>query len=122
MLKHEFDVNSGILYLYPREALEKKDFEQLCSEIDPYIKQNGKINGLLIKPARFPFWKNLQALVTHIKFVGEHFRDVKKIAIVYDNKIASLLPKIAKYIYGPPVKHFSGDEQKSARNWIQHAG
>ncbi len=120
MLKHEFDRQNGILYLTPKDQLEKKDFETLAAEIDPYINENGKINGIMVIASEgFPHWKNFEAMVTHFKFVRDHHQKVKRIAIVSDSVMASVMPAMMKHFVNAQIKHFQSNERNLADVWIK---
>ena len=62
MLQHELLRDRGILILKPDGALRAEDFTALAAAVDPYIEQNGKLNGLMIEAPSFPGWENFAAL------------------------------------------------------------
>ena len=66
MLNYQLDRVEGILIVEPVAHLEVADFEKLTQEIDPYIGQKGKLNGLMIYSESFPGWDNFAALLSHI--------------------------------------------------------
>ena len=43
----------------PEGPLESADFQRLAEEVDPYIKEKGKLHGLMIYAEWFPGWKDL---------------------------------------------------------------
>jgi len=60
MLKYELNRAESILIIMPSGPLKSKDFEKLVQEVDPYIKEKGKLNGLMIYAKSFPGWIILQ--------------------------------------------------------------
>ena len=53
-----------ILVLTPDGPLQKKDFENLAAEVDPFIEANGDLAGVMIWTASFPGWESFAALVS----------------------------------------------------------
>src|SRR5438045_1005994 len=98
MIEHTLDTASGILHLRPKAALGKADFEQLTQTVDPYITGKGDLAGLIIETPGFPGWSSFGALAAHLRFVRDHHRHVKKIALVTD----SALGNVAEHL----VAHF----------------
>ena len=92
MLNAELRKEDGILIVSPGDALQASDFEQLSTRVDPFIEENGALNGLMIYTESFPGWENFAGLVSHIKFVKNHHKHIKKVAAVTDSGIASFLP------------------------------
>ncbi len=60
MLNYELNRADGILFLKPFGPLESRDFEKIVQEVDPYILEKGKLNGLMIYVKSFPGGDNLQ--------------------------------------------------------------
>ena len=54
----------GILIVTPQGPLEKTDFDLVAQEVDPYIAEKGKLNGLMIYAKSFPGWKNFEGLLS----------------------------------------------------------
>ena len=48
MLKYELNRTESILILMPDGPLVSADFEKLIQEVDPYLHEKGKLNGLMI--------------------------------------------------------------------------
>jgi len=78
MLKHELSHNDSILIVRPEAPLEAKDFEELYREIDLYIKETGKLHGLMIYTESFPGWDNFAAFLSHIKFIKKSSPENRK--------------------------------------------
>ena len=118
MLKSELLKEDGILVVSPEDALQASDFEQLASSIDPFIEDNGALNGLMIYTESFPGWDNFAGLVSHIKFVKNHHQKINKVAAVTDSGFLSILPKVAGHFVAAEIRHFPFDQKANALGWI----
>lgn len=121
MLQYELIKADGILILKPSGPLESSDFEKLVREVDPYIEEKGKLNGLMIYTKSFPGWENFASFLSHIKFVKNHHHKVKKIAAVTESGFLSIMPQIGKHFVQAEVKHFDYKDKDAATNWLKTA-
>ena len=119
MLNYELNRAEGILIIMPIGPLESKDFEKLVQEVDPYIKEKGKLNGLMIYTKSFPGWDNFAAFLSHMKFVKKHHEQIKKIAAVVDSSFLSIIPQVANHFVQAEVKHFDYDDKDAALKWLK---
>ena len=119
MLKYELNRSESILILMPSGPLESADFEKLIQEVDPYIKEKGKLNGLMIYTKSFPGWHNFAAFLSHIKFVKNHHQKVKKIAAVTDGTFLSIMPQVADHFVQAEVRHFDYSDKDAALDWLK---
>ena len=119
MIKHNFIQAEGILVLEPEAPLQSGDFDELSSLIDPYIAEHGKLNGLVIHTESFPGWEDFASMITHIKFVKEHHALIRKVALVADEGVLSILPTIADRFVQADVRHFGHDDLDNALEWIK---
>ena len=121
MLQYELQRTDGILILKPSGPLESADFEKLVREVDPYIEEKGKLNGLMIYTKSFPGWENFAAFLSHIKFVKDHHRKVKKLAAVTESGFLSIMPHVAKHFVQAEIRHFDYKDNDAALNWLKGA-
>jgi hypothetical protein len=112
-------LDEKILVITPEGSLEATDFERLAKEVDPYIEAKGTLNGLMIYTESFPGWENFAALLSHIKFVKEHHRNIEKVAAVTDSGFLSILPRVASHFVHADVKHFSYQDKNVALDWLK---
>jgi tRNA U38,U39,U40 pseudouridine synthase TruA len=119
MLKYELNRTESILILKPEGPLEATDFEKLAREVDPFIIENGTINGLMIYTKSFPGWENFEAFVSHVKFVKNHHQEIKKIAAVTSSNFLSIMPQVAKHFIQAEVRHFDYDDKDKALYWLR---
>ncbi len=121
MLDLSVDAQRSIVYLRPKQMLKKEDFEVLAKAVDPHIEATGSLNGIILELAQFPGWESLGAMAAHFRFVREHHKKVKKIAIVTDAKIGEIAPKLASHFVSAEIKHFPAGHVKDAERWIAGA-
>ena len=119
MLAFHINANDGILSLEPSGPLQASDFEALAKDVDPYIENNGMLNGLLIHAPGFPGWSDFAAFLSHIRFVKSHQQYIKRIAAVSDSRVLSVLPDIAKHFISAEVRHFDYADKDSALAWLK---
>ena len=119
MLNHQLLLPEGILILEPDGPLEAVDFEDLVSEIDPYIAEHGKLSGLMIHAKAFPCWANREAFLAHMQIIKSHYRKLVRLAIVTDSRILGELPKIAAHLAHVQVKHFPESLHGDALRWLK---
>lgn len=119
MLDFELNRAEGILILKPVGPLESTDFEKLAREVDPYIIEKGKLNGLMIFTKSFPGWANFATFLSHIKFVKNHHQKIKKIAAVTGRGFLSIMPQVANHFLQAEVRHFDYDDKDAALDWLK---
>jgi hypothetical protein len=119
MIRHELLGERGILILKPEGALRAEDFTALAAAVDPYIDQHGELKGLMIEAPSFPGWENFAALVSHLRFVRDHHRRVRRIAVVSDSSLLAVVPKIASHFVSAEVRTFGGADRAAALAWVE---
>ena len=119
MIHFELLRDQGIVIVTPQGPLEKTDFELVGQEVDPFIAAKGKLTGLMIYANSFPGWKNFEALLSHLKFVGEHQRYIERVAAVTDSGFLTIMPGIVAHFVRAEVKHFGFDEKERALAWLE---
>ena len=82
MLKHELLKDESILIVVPEAPLKAKDFKDLNREVDPYIAETGKLNGLMIYAVTFSGWETFAAFIGSSSAVN---RPVIRFASVFLN-------------------------------------
>jgi hypothetical protein len=119
MMRHELLRDRRILLIAPDGPLKREDFEQLAKEIDPFIAANGRLAGVLIRAKSFPGWENFGALVSHLKFVTDHHRQIERIAAVTDSGFLKIVPRIASHFAQADIRHFDFGEKDRALAWLE---
>jgi hypothetical protein len=118
MIEFDLDTAHSILEVRPQSALDANDFTELAKAVDPLIETNGDIAGLIINAPKFPGWDSFGTMVTHFRFVREHHKHVKKVAVVTDSHLADVAEHLASHFVSAEIRHFSGDQLHQARQWI----
>ena len=118
MIAYEIDACTGVLTVQPEGKLEAHDFMDLSQTVDPYIEKEGGLVGLIIVTEKFPGWKDFSGMIEHMKFVHSHHREIARVALVTDSKIADVAESLGKHFIKASIKHFSFTELQSAKDWI----
>jgi SpoIIAA-like len=118
MLDVDVDAAHSIIVLHPESALGKNDFVELAKVVDPQIEANGALAGLIIDAPTFPGWDSFGAMVSHIRFVHDHHKHVKKIAVVTDSHLGDFAEHLAAHFVSAVVRQFPAGHVEQAREWI----
>jgi hypothetical protein len=118
MVEHELDTAHSILYVRPRSALAADDFAALARAVDPHIEATGGLAGIVIETPSFPGWEGLGAMAAHFRFVRDHHRHVRKVAVVTDSALGSVAEHLASHFVSAEIKHFPAGEAEAAKQWI----
>ncbi len=119
MIELELLTDDGIAIVEPKNSLSKQDFKTLAESVDAYLATHDCLNGLLIHVAEFPGWNDLGGFVAHMKFVKDHHRKIKKVALASDSRIASIVPTLANHFVAAEVKSFEYEERDEALAWLK---
>ncbi len=118
MLSTTLNEKEAIVTLQPEGALSEKDFDQAVQVVDPFIKKQGKLNGVIIYTESFPGWDSFSSLVRHLKFVKNHHKKVTRLAFVTDSLVGNLVEKIGSHFVAAKVKTFTFKQLEDAKKWI----
>ena len=118
MIDHSFDAKQGVLHLRPKDSLKKEDFALIAATVDPHIEKAGALAGIIIEFAAFPGWDSLGAMAAHLRFVREHHKLVKKIAVVTDSAMGNVGEKLASHFVAAQIKHFPAGQLEAAKRWV----
>ena len=119
MIHFELMRDRNILVIIPDGPLQKADFEQLAKEVDPFIASNGELAGLMIYAKSFPGWDSFGAFVSHLKFVADHHRHIKRIATVTNSGFLKVMPIIARHFVQAKIRHFDLEKKDLALAWLE---
>ena len=118
MIEYDLDKEHYILHVEPKSSLEQDDFVKLAQAVDPYIESTGGLAGLVIEASAFPGWDSFGAMITHFRFVREHHKQVKKIAVVTDSSMGDIAQHLASHFVSAEIRHFPAGQTGAARQWI----
>lgn len=120
MIESNIDTVHSILYVRPKTALSADDFQQLAKTVDPYIEASGGLKGLIIETPSFPGWESLAGMVAHFRFVHNHHKHIRKIALVTDSPVAGMAQRFASHFVAAQIRHFGSGELQAAEQWIKN--
>jgi hypothetical protein len=118
MIEHTIDAEHSILYVRPTAKLDANDFELLAKTVDPYIERTGGLSGLVIEAPAFPGWDSLAAMVAHFRFVRDHHKHIKKIAVVTNSTLGNVAEHLAAHFVSAEIRHFPSIELEAAKRWV----
>jgi len=118
MIAYDLDEARAILHVRPEEPLEQADFESLAGVVDPFIAETGDLAGLIIEARRFPGWSSFAALAAHLRFVRDHHRHIRKIAVVTDSPMGDLAEHLVSHFVSAEIRQFPADDFEEAVQWI----
>jgi len=118
MIEYSLDTTHSILYLQPKSALQKEDFEKVAKTVDPYIEKTGKLAGIIIEFPSFPGWENFGAMAAHFRFVRDHHKHIKKIGLVTNSSLGNVAERLASHFVSAEIKHFPANALEAAKQWI----
>ncbi|MEI7716431.1 MAG: STAS/SEC14 domain-containing protein [Mycobacterium sp.] len=121
MIDYTMDAEHSILEVHPTSALDQKDFAELAKVVDPHIAAHGELAGLILSAPSFPGWDSFGALVTHFRFVRDHEKHLKKVAVVTDSHLGDVAEHLASHFVSAQIRHFPSGEIVQARQWINAA-
>ncbi|HTY34044.1 STAS/SEC14 domain-containing protein [Mycobacterium sp.] len=118
MIDYDLDREHNILLVHPESALDTNDFTELAKAVDPQIEANGDLAGLIISAPSFPGWDSFGAMVTHFRFVRDHQKHIKKVAVVTDSHLADVAERLGSHFVSAKIQHFPAGQVEQARQWI----
>lgn len=121
MLDYSIMMSEGILVLEPHAPLTKEDFSGLSAAVDSYLSDHAKLQGVLIHAKTFPGWDSFGGFTAHMHFVREHHKEVERVSVVTDSRIAGIAESLGKHFTSAEVKHFPFFDETKALNWLKAA-
>jgi hypothetical protein len=118
MIDYELDAEHSILQVQPKSALDKQDFVELAKAVDPQIEATGDLAGLIINAPAFPGWDGFGAMVSHFRFLRDHEKHIKKVAVVTDSHLGDVAEHLGSHFVSAKIRHFPGKGIEQARQWI----
>jgi hypothetical protein len=120
MIDYDLDTAHSILLVRPQSRLEKDDFVTLAKAVDPQIQATGDLAGLIIDAASFPGWADFGSMISHFRFVRDHQKHLKKLAVVTDSALGDVAEHLTSHFVSAEVKHFPAGQTEAARRWINN--
>lgn len=117
MIEFTLDTENSILFVTPISSLEESDFLELAKTADPFIEKTGNLNTLIIDAPKFPGWENFSAVIAHFKFIRDHQKHIKKVALVTDSAMAHVAENLVTHFISAKIKHFPAGQIEAATQW-----
>lgn len=118
-LDHHLDTTNGVLRVEISGPLTSLDFDVLTVKVDDWIASNGVLSGLVIHVKKFPGWEDFGSLVSHITFIKDLHRKIKRVALSVDGELPNIAASVLKHFVGAEVKVFSYDNLSQALTWAE---
>jgi hypothetical protein len=120
MIRFDLNEAEGVAVIRPdkMQGLSADDFKQLTTAIDHYLEDHDALRGLVIVAKIFPGWKDFESFMSHIRFVRDHHRAIKKVALVSDSQLLSAAPYIIDHFVNAKVRHFAFADIEQAKTWV----
>ena len=108
----------GVLVVEPHGPLRAEDFDALETAVDTWIESSdGALRGIVVHAREFPGWENLGSLVRHVRFVREHHRKIRRVALAVNGTLAQLAPAFVDHFVDAELKQFGADDLEPAIVW-----
>ena len=118
MLHVTIDKEHKLAVLEPDGALSKEDFDNAIKVIDPFIEENGKLNGIVIATESFPGWEDFAALSRHFTFIKNHHQKIERLAFATDTGVIAFSKSIAAPFVSAEIKVFPFEQFEEAKEWV----
>lgn len=117
-LSFELVEEQGVLIMEPHGELEAADFDRLTARLDPYLRDAGALDGLMVVAEHFPGWDDFAALSSHVRFVREHHKKIRRVALVTSDRLVSAIPRFATRFVDAEVRAFPMHARDEALLWV----
>lgn len=108
---------AGVIVVEVASALRAEDFDALAATADAWIEAHGDLHGIVVHAREFPGWENVAGFLHHLRFVHDHHRKIRKVALVAGGSLATLAPQLAAHFVKAEVKHFDYEALDQAIAW-----
>jgi hypothetical protein len=108
----------GVLVVEPHARLRADDFDVLDAAADTWIEAgDGSFRGVVVHARQFPGWENLGSFLRHVRFVRDHHRKIRRVALAVDGTVAQIAPALVDHFVQAEVKQFGADDLEPAIVW-----
>ncbi|MGE3512160.1 MAG: STAS/SEC14 domain-containing protein [Vicinamibacterales bacterium] len=109
---------AGVLVVEPHGRLRANDFDALDAAADSWIESaDGALRGVVVHARQFPGWENLGSLLRHVRFVRDHHRKIRRVALAVDGPVAEITPVLVDHFVQAELKQFGTDDLDVAIMW-----
>jgi hypothetical protein len=108
----------GVLLIEPHGRLRAEDFDALDAAADAWIESADRsLRGVVVHARQFPGWENLGSLLRHVRFVRDHHRKIRRVALAVDGAVAQIAPALVDHFVHAELKQFGADDLEPAIVW-----
>lgn len=108
----------GVLLVEPHGRLQVQDFDALDAAADTWIESaEGTLRGVVVHARQFPGWENLGSLLRHVRFIRDHHRKIRRVALAVDGTVAQITPALVDHFVQAELKQFGADDLEAAIVW-----
>ncbi|MFO1142190.1 MAG: STAS/SEC14 domain-containing protein [Amaricoccus sp.] len=118
MLEITDDNAHNCLVLEPSGSLSEGDFQRLTERFNAVVHATDRIPNLVVHAESFPGWTDFGAMLSHLRFIRDHHRLIRKIALVSDARILDFAPKVANTFVAARIRHFPAKSLDDALAWV----
>ena len=108
---------AGIVVIEVAAPLRVADFDALAATVDSWLATHDALQGVVVHARAVPGWENLRALLRHLRFVRDHHRRVRRVALAVDGALADLAPTVAGHFVRAQLRRFAYDQLDAAIAW-----
>jgi len=119
MIDFDMELQNLILTIRPGGPLSEHDIKLVSGRVNAVIEKKGELPGLIIYTESFSGWANLASIFSHFRFVRDHHRCIKKIAVVSDTAVLNIFSRIIARFIRAKLKHFHYSDYDAAVEWIR---
>jgi hypothetical protein len=117
-LEYRILADRGVLVIEPQGALRAEDFDALSAAVDAWIDSTHQpLHGVVVHAKTFPGWENLGSFLRHVRFVRDHHRRVKRVAMSTDTALADLASGLIDHFTEATVKRYAYEDFECAIDW-----
>ncbi|MFE0512216.1 STAS/SEC14 domain-containing protein [Streptomyces sp. NPDC058964] len=116
-VSHQLLPESEVLMVEVEQPLRVQDFDALAQTADSWLETHDALAGVVVHARDFPGWENIGSLLRHVRFVRDHHRRVRRVALAADSRLAGLAPPLANHFVEAEVRRFGYDELDDAVAW-----
>ena len=116
-VSHYLMSESGVLVVEVTAPLRAQDFDALAATADAWLETHDALPGVVIHARQFPGWENAASMLRHFRFVRDHHRAVRRVALAADGKRADLIAGLAEHFVHAEIKRFGFDDLDEAVAW-----
>ncbi|MFJ9865737.1 STAS/SEC14 domain-containing protein [Streptomyces sp. NPDC101165] len=116
-VSHQLLPESKVLVVEVEQPLRAQDFDALAQTVDSWLETHDELAGVVVHARDFPGWENIGSLLRHVRFVRDHHRKVRRVALAADSKLAGLVPHIANHFVQSEARQFGYAQLDDALAW-----